>query len=236
MMGVTRTSVLAGVLAVATACAACASASGGSSQPSSSPRSGGSTGTTASRQPSVTKLDPAQAERLQRVMIPLLKGMNKPLDPSQVKVGVMDDPSINAANAGGGQFLVTTGLLQKATDDQLRAVLAHELAHEDLHHVAKAQALGTGLNIGAVILDQIIPGSGALTPIAGQLAMAGYSRKEEYAADAHGVDILERTGHSKQEMIDTLNWLIQQTGGSKGGFLATHPGTSDRIQALQAQR
>jgi predicted Zn-dependent protease len=113
-------------------------------------------------------------------------------------------------------------------------VLAHELAHEDLNHVAKAQALGTGINIGAVILDQIIPGSGALTPIAGELAMRGYSRKEEYAADAHGVDILERTGHTKQEMIDTLNWLIQQTGGSKGGFLATHPGTSDRIQALQS--
>ena len=234
MMGVTRTTVLAGVLAVATACTACASASGGSSQPSGSPRSGGSTGTTAQRQPSLTKLDPAQAERLQRIMIPLFKGMNKPLDPSQVKVGVMDDPSINAANAGNAQFLVTTGLLQKANDDQLRAVLAHELAHEDLHHVAKAQALGTGLNIGAAILDQIIPGSGMIAPIAGQLAMAGYSRKEEYAADAHGVDILERTGHSKQEMVDTLNWLIQQTGGSKGGFLATHPGTSDRIQALQS--
>jgi putative metalloprotease len=231
-MGVTRTTVLAAVLALTTACAGPAS-SGGSSQPSGSPSTGGAT---ASRQPTVTKLDPAQAERLQRVMVPLLKGMNKPLQPSQVKVGIMDDPSINAANAGGGQFLVTTGLLQKANDDQLRAVLAHELAHEDLHHVAKAQALGTGLSIGSVILDQIIPGAGALTPIAGELAMRGYSRKEEYAADAHGVDILERTGRTKQEMIDTLNWLIQQTGGSKGGFLATHPGTSDRIQALQSQR
>jgi hypothetical protein len=34
-------------------------------------------------------------------------------------------------------------------------------------------------------------------------------------------------------MIDTLNWLIQQTGGSKGGFLATHPGTSERLEALK---
>jgi Zn-dependent protease with chaperone function len=184
----------------------------------------------------MTKLDPAQAERLQRVMVPLLKGMNKPLQPSQVKVGVMDDPAINAANAGGGQFLVTTGLLQKASDDQLRGVLAHELAHEDLNHVAKAQTLGAGLNIGAIILDQIIPGSGALTPIAGELVARGYSRKEEYAADAHGAEILERTGHSRQVMVDTLNWLMQTTGGSKGGFLATHPGTSDRIEALQKLR
>jgi predicted Zn-dependent protease len=229
-MGVTRTSTLVAALVLTTACAGPTSSSGGS-QPSSSPTTGSAT---PSKQPSITKLDPAQAERLQRVMVPLLKGMNKPLDPSQVKVGVMDDPSINAANAGGGQFLVTRGLLEKANDEQLRAVLAHELAHEDLNHVAKAQALGTGLNIGAVILDQIIPGSGALTPIAGELAMRGYSRKEEYAADRHGVEILERTGHSKQEMINTLNWLIQQTGGGKGGFLATHPGTTDRIEALRS--
>jgi Zn-dependent protease with chaperone function len=229
-MGVTRTTLLAAFLAMTTACAS--GSAGGGSQPSGSP----SSTSTSTPRPSATKLDPAQAERLQRVMIPLLKGMNKPLDPSQVKVGVMDDPSINAANAGGGQFLVTTGLLQKANDDQLRGVLAHELAHEDLHHVAKAQTLGAGLNIGAIILDQIIPGSGAITPIAGQLLARGYSRKEEYQADAHGAEILERTGHSRQEMIDTLNWLISQTGGSKGGFLATHPGTSERVEALKQMK
>ena len=226
-MAVTRTMLLAAFLAVTTACASVST--GGSSQPSGSPRS---TGTAAPR-PTATRLDPAQAERLQRVMIPLLKGMNKPLEPSQVKVGVIDDPSINADNAGGGQFLVTTGLLQKANDDQLRGVLAHELAHDDLNHVAKAQVLGAGLNIGAVILDQIFPGSGAITPIAGEFIARGYSRKEEYAADAHGVQILERVGHSRQVMIDTLNWLISQTGGSKGGFLATHPGTSERVEALK---
>jgi putative metalloprotease len=231
-MALTRITALAVFLALTTACAGVTTTSGGP-QPSGSP---GSTGGDAPRQPSVGKLDPAQAERLQRVMVPLLKGMNKPLQPGQVKVGVMDDPSVNAANAGGGQFLVTTGLLQKATDDQLRGVLAHELAHEDLNHVAKAQVLGAGLNIGAIILDQIFPGTGAITPIAGELVARGYSRKEEYAADRHGAEILERTGHSRQVMIDTLNWLIQTTGGSKGGFLATHPGTSERIEALQNLR
>jgi Zn-dependent protease with chaperone function len=105
-------------------------------------------------------VDPAQVERLKKVMIPLLQAMDKPNPPSQVKVGIIDDPSINAANAGNGEFYVTTGLLQTANDDQLLAIMAHEVAHDDLGHVAKAQALGTGIGIGAVILDQIIPGAG----------------------------------------------------------------------------
>ena len=149
----------------------------------------------------------------------------------------MDDPAINAASAGGGQFFVTTGLLQKANDEQLTGVLAHELAHDDLRHVAKAQTLAAGLNIGMIILDQIIPGSGALTPIAGELVARSYSRNEEYAADAHGVEILTRAGLSPAIMANTLTWLMQTSGGgSKGGFLATHPGTGERIEALRKLR
>jgi Zn-dependent protease with chaperone function len=145
----------------------------------------------------------------------------------------MDDPDINAANAGNGEFYVTTGLLQKANDTQLTAIMAHEVAHEDLGHVAKAKTLGAGLSIGMVILDQIIPGSGNLTPIAGTLVSRAYSRKEEYEADKHGVDLLKRTGQSPQLMVDTLTWLMQTAGPGGGGFFATHPATEDRIDALR---
>ena len=179
-------------------------------------------------------VDPAQVERLRKAMIPLLRVMDKPRSPSQVKVGIMDDPQINAANAGNGEFYVTTGLLQKASDDQLLAVLAHEVAHEDLGHVAKAQALGTGLGIGAVILDQIIPGAGRVAPIAGALISRSYSRSEEYAADRHGVELLQRLGRSKDVMINTLTWLMSSEGsGGGGGFFSTHPATGDRIEELR---
>jgi Zn-dependent protease with chaperone function len=185
--------------------------------------------------PGQRSVDPAQVERLTKAMSPLLQVMDKPRSPSQVKVGIMDDPQINAANAGNGEFLVTTGLLEKANDDQLLAVLAHEVAHEDLGHVAKAQALGTGLGIGAVILDQIIPGAGRVAPIAGALISRKYSRNEEYAADRHGVDLLERMGRSKDVMINTLTWLMgsEGSGGSGGGFFSTHPATGDRIEELR---
>ena len=179
------------------------------------------------------RLDPAQAERIRRTMVPLIQAMNHPRSLNKVKVAVVDDPDVNAASAGGGEFYVTSGLLQKANDQELMAVLAHEVAHDDLGHVAKAQALGAGVSIGAVILDQIFPGTGQIAPVAGTLITRSYSRKEEYQADKHGVDLLERVGQSKEVMIQTLTWLMQTEGTSGGGFFATHPATGDRIEALR---
>jgi putative metalloprotease len=204
---------------------------GVSSSPSASPPTTGSASKPAA---STRPIDPAHAQRLQQVMIPLIKAMNHPMPLDSVRVAFLDDSHVNAANAGSNQFMFTRGLLEKANDDQLRGVIAHELAHQDLGHVAKTQTLGAGLNIGAAILEQLIPGSGAITPLAGQLIINRYTQKEEYAADLHGAEILQKAGYPGRDlMAATLTWLMQTEGGSGGGFFATHPGTADRIQALR---
>jgi Zn-dependent protease with chaperone function len=214
-------------------CAGVTTSSGGSASPSSRDTTRPSSSPTASSRP----VDGAQAERLKRVMVPLLRAMNHPLDPSKVRVGIMDDSHINAASAGGGEFYVTRGLLEKANDEQLAGVLAHELAHDDLNHVAKAQTIGTGLSVGAIILDQIFPGVGAIAPIAGRLVLNKYTQREEYAADQHGAEILQKAGMPGREvMANTLTWLMRTEGGSSGGFFATHPATADRIEALKRMR
>ncbi|MGH7340123.1 MAG: M48 family metallopeptidase [Candidatus Rokuibacteriota bacterium] len=207
---------------------------GVTSSPSGSPR----TGDAAPAKPSTSArpVDPAQLQRLQGVMIPLIKGMNRPMPLDKVRVAIVDDDHINAGSAGDGQFLITRGLLEKANDDRLRGVLAHELAHDDLGHVAKTQALGTGVNIGVALLEQIFPGSSAITPLAGQLILNRYTQTEEYAADRHGAAILQRAGHRPELMAETLTWLTQVEGSSKGGFFATHPATKERIEALRRFR
>jgi len=184
--------------------------------------------------PNIHRIDHRDAQRLYSIMAPLLRAMDRPLNPKEVQIGVMDTPDINAANAGGGVFYVTRGLLAKASDEQLRGVLAHEIAHEDLGHVAKLELLGTGVSLGVVLLEHLFPGSSALSPIAGNLITRGYSRSEEFAADRHGVEILRRAGYSKQTLIEALNWISRTSGGSGGGgFLSTHPATTDRIRELQ---
>jgi predicted Zn-dependent protease len=177
-----------------------------------------------------------QAERLHAVMMPLIQAMDHPCSPNEVRISLLNQSEINAGNAGGCQFLVTAGLLQQANDDQLRGVLAHEIAHQDLGHVARAQVLNAGLGVGAALLERFFPGSSALTPIAGTLIARGYGRTEEYAADRHGVDILSRAGYPAEIMVDTLNWLRGISGDGDGGFLATHPAIEERIAALRKFR
>src|SRR5512145_2791928 len=176
----------------------------------------------ASTTPSSRRVDPGTVERLRRVMVPLFRGMNQPCRLEQTRIGIVNQEEINAANAGNCEFYVTTGLLRRATEDQLRGILAHELAHEDLGHVAKAQVLGAGLGILAAGLQQLFPGAGALAPIAGELVARGHSRNEEFSADRHAVGILQRTGHSKDDLVDALSWIRRNSGGGGGGFLSTH--------------
>jgi Zn-dependent protease with chaperone function len=166
-------------------------------------------------------------------MMPLLNAMDHPCRANEVRMGVMNTNDINAANAGNCEFYVTNGLLRRASDDQLRGVLAHEIAHQDLGHVAKAQVLGTSLSIGAALLQQIFPAAGLLAPVAGTLIARGYGRSEEYEADLHGIDILRRAGYSKDVMVDALVWIRGISGDNGGGFLSTHPALDDRIAALQ---
>lgn len=228
----TTTSVVA-VLCGIVLLSGCATSS--TSGPSGSPSGRTPSGSPTAGAPATktAPIDAAQAERIKRIMVPLIQVMDHPRPLNKVKVAVTSDQEINAASAGGGEFLVTAGLLQKANDQQLMAVLAHEVAHDDLGHVAKAQALGAGVGIGAIILDQIFPGTGQIAQIPGALITRSYSRKEEYDADKHGVVLLKRIGQPKEVMIDTLTWLMQSEGASGGGFFATHPATGDRIEALK---
>ena len=177
-----------------------------------------------------------QSARLHAIMLPLLRNTDRRLPLDQIRVSIVDDPEINAGSGGNGEFFVTTGLLNQATDEQLRGVLAHEVAHEDLGHPMKAQVLGTGLGLGAALLEQLFPGSGTVAPIAGTLITGHYSKPMELAADRHAVKILRRVGYSKTTMINTLGWLMRRNGDSGGGIFATHPATSERIQALRTLR
>ena len=197
------------------------------------PRAGSPVGFSEPNRPSESPVE----DHLGRVMIPLLGAMDRPCQAEEVRVQIINQSAVNAANASGCQFLVTKGLLQHAGNEQLLGVMAHEIAHQDLGHAVKAQMLGAGLHIGAALLEQIFPGSGTIAPLAGTLIARGHSRTEEYAADRHAVELLRRIGYPRQVMVDTLSWIQRASDGEHAsGFLWTHPALEERISALKKIR
>src|SRR5678815_4034123 len=97
-------STLAAFLAALTLGAACA-APVSSPSPSSG---GGSSAPTAKAPPAAAKLDPAQAERLKRIMVPLIQVADNKRPLNQVKVGIVQDDHVNAGSAGEGQYIAVS--------------------------------------------------------------------------------------------------------------------------------
>lgn len=176
-------------------------------------------------------VDAETAQRLYRIITPLLRAMDHSLRPQQVSVGIVADDAINAANGGGGKFLVTTGLLERANDQQLRGVMAHEIAHEDLGHVTKLKISATGVNM--VLLEQLAAENSRLNLLEGPLITFSFSRYEEIQADRQSVAILERAGYPRAVVIEALSWTAK-SAAKAGGFVSTHPHIGERIETLKA--
>jgi metalloprotease len=182
-------------------------------------------------QPAAQKnLDTKTAQRLYRIITPLLRAMEHSLKPQQVSVGIVADDAINAANGGGGKFILTTGLLERANDEQLRGVMAHQIAHEDLGHVARLKLSATGVNM--VLLKQLATADTTVSLIEGPLITLSFSRSEEHQADRQSVAILERAGYQREVVIEALIWMAKSSTGS-GNFVSSHPNISERVKTLQ---
>ncbi|BAY89599.1 MULTISPECIES: M48 family metallopeptidase [unclassified Tolypothrix] len=143
---------------------------------------------------------------------------------------VVQDSSINAFSTTGGYVYVNTGLL-KATDneDQLAAVMGHEIGHicnNDLINKLKQSQLAQGA-ASLAGLDQ-----SAVTAIAYKLAVdLPNSREAEYNADDKGLQYMKRAGYNPKAMPAFLKKLLNQS--SQPSFLSDHPGTKERISVIE---
>lgn len=153
---------------------------------------------------------------------------------------LVNGKDINAFTTPGGNVYFFIGLLSKlTTDDQVAAVLAHEIGHCAARHTIKKYQAQLGYNlIGSIIFSQIgmSEGAKAATQLASntamQLAMTAYSRQDEYEADRLGVKYMYLAGYNLNGMIETLQVLEKESHGAKPPLiLSTHPYVEDRIKA-----
>jgi predicted Zn-dependent protease len=151
---------------------------------------------------------------------------------------VISSAEVNAWCMPGGKIAVYTGLIDKlhVTDDELAAVMGHEIAHALREHArerASEQMVAGGLiSVGAALLglgDTAQKGAQAL--YMGAMGLPN-SRSQETEADRIGVELAARAGYDPHAAV-TLWQKMAQVGGSEPlPFLSTHPSRENRLSDL----
>ena len=160
---------------------------------------------------------------------------------------LIESKEVNAFAAPGGFIFVTTGLFsQLKSEEELAAVLAHEIAHVTLKHglsAIKAANLTQAFTIlgteaakeyGSQQVAQLTTAfEGSIDDIVNQLVVNGYSRSQEYDADGEALRIVARAGYDPAGLTGFLKTLDGMSKGGSGGFFKTHPPASGRLQNAQ---
>ena len=159
------------------------------------------------------------------------------------EVVVFEDPSPNAFALPGNKIGVHTGMLALVSNqDQLAAVIGHEIGHVLAQHsnerVSQEMAVSSGMSIiQAVSAPQTALGQTALG-LLGVGAQYGilmpYSRVHESEADMIGVDLMARAGFDPRQSIGLWQKMERASQGRNPiEFMSTHPSHATRIQDLE---
>lgn len=169
-------------------------------------------------------------------------------------VGVLDSKQINAFATPGGHILITRGMLKSVnSEDELAAVISHELSHIQLEHSIKAIKknertqtaglittrvlailVGTQENAKQEDIDSLIDTGVNLTNFTTNLVNTRYSKNTEFKADKNAVLLMQNTGYNPNAMKSMLQTLKHNKSKNyKLGFGKTHPSPNQRFRKIK---
>ncbi len=167
-------------------------------------------------------------------------------------IGVLDTNQINAFATPGGHILISRGMLKSVnSEDELAAVIAHELSHIQLEHSIKAIKKNETTHIigrittdiialvakqmdNSIDKDTITDIGMQLTDFTTTLVNTGYSKNTEYKADKNAVLLMENTGYNPNAMKTMLqNLKNNRSKNYKLGFGKTHPSPRKRLNKVK---
>ena len=158
------------------------------------------------------------------------------------EVNVINSNTVNAYCMPGGKIAVYTGIISelKLTDDELAAVIGHEIAHALREHsreqisqqIAKTQAISIGgalLGLGSTTQN--------LANVASEYVLTlPFSRSMETESDVMGMELMARAGYNPEGAVSIWRKMSALSGGSNSPeFTSTHPSDTTRIANLQKE-
>ena len=186
--------------------------------------------------------DSAQLERVRAVAQRLIPqtGAFRPDAPGwRWEVNLISAKDINAWCMPGGKIAFYTGLIERlqATDDEIAAVMGHEIAHALREHGREraSQAMAQGIGIAVIGAALRLPGGAQdLTQIVMDLTFnLPNSRTDEVEADRIGVELAARGGFDPHAAVSLWEKMQKESRSQPPQFLSTHPSHASRISDLQ---
>jgi predicted Zn-dependent protease len=193
------------------------------------------------RQKGTLNTSPAQVARVKAVSNRLIQQTTVFRPDAQRwnwEVNVLTSPEVNAWCMPGGKIAVYTGLLDKLnpSDDELAAVLGHEMTHALREHARERASEQAAAGLGISVLSAVA-GLGDLGQQGLQYAYMGVlglpnSRAHETEADRIGVELAARAGYNPQAAVTLWQKMGALGGGESPKFLSTHPPRAERQSDL----
>lgn len=153
------------------------------------------------------------------------------------EVHVLSFDNVNAWCMPGGKMAVYTGLLTqiKPTDDELAAVMGHEISHALREHARERMSQQMITNIGLSVLSMATRVSTDLgSKLTDVMFTLPNSRTHESEADLMGVELAARAGFDPRAAVTLWQKMGATNSGAPPEFLSTHPSAATRISELQA--
>ncbi|MBI5299932.1 MAG: M48 family metallopeptidase [Deltaproteobacteria bacterium] len=191
--------------------------------------------------------DSTELQRIRKIVKKIAAVSHIPTLPYEVHLADVD--IVNAWCAPGGKMMVYTGLwqprkglVQEGNEDELAAVLAHEIAHATARHVTETISKATTFQMAGAVASAIITeaGSPAGSDLFQQIFYGGlnvylpsYSRKNESEADAIGIIYMAAAGYNPQAAVNLWERAAKESKNDKTSIFASHPSSGERAKNLK---
>lgn len=195
------------------------------------------------------ELDAKSTELADPKLKALTDQMAAALELPRIKVNIYEIEPVNGLAAPDGRIFITRGFFNKyrageVSAEEISSVIAHELGHVALGHSRRRMIDFSGQNaIRAALtmmISRFIPGVGAyIANMVTSLLAARLSRSDEYEADAYASALLMKSGIGVDPQISLFHKLDKLTasgGGRAPAWLLSHPKTTERVKAIEANR